>query len=145
MGDRANIVIVFPPDDRYVCLYTHWGGCALPVVLQDALRSKPGRARWSDASYLARIIFCRMVRGHEAGEVGYGIGPEPHDNFQHDLLVVNVQQQTVERRRCPWGERDALAEPVLASWSFKAFCRLHLTSWDDLDGSADRIIQLVGS
>lgn len=97
MGDRGNVAVMqYPYDDqdKVVYLYTHWGGTELPVVLAEALDSAAGRGRWNDPAYLARIIFCRMVRGDEAGETGYGISLTPPDN-EHEILYVNCGDGTV--------------------------------------------------
>jgi len=54
MGDRANVYIR-EDNDHGVYLYTHWGGYELPEVVRRALAR--GESRWSDAPYLARIVF----------------------------------------------------------------------------------------
>ena len=94
MGDRANVVVHqnsygedFPP----VYLYTHSGGSFLLSDVQEALRRK---LRWSDHSYLTRIIFDQMTKGHQGSETGHGISTSPPDN-EHDLIHVNVGQQEV--------------------------------------------------
>jgi len=100
MGDRANIVVYErlaareahdARRDEAVFLYSHWGGAGLPEVLRSALQRK---MRWEDASYLARIIFCEMVRGYEREETGFGIGVSRPDN-DRDFLVVDVTRQVV--------------------------------------------------
>ncbi|MHA2380893.1 MAG: hypothetical protein ACXADS_16610, partial [Candidatus Thorarchaeota archaeon] len=45
----------------------------LPATVAVAL--KRGETRWTDDVYLARIIFCEMVRGDVTGMTGYGISP----------------------------------------------------------------------
>jgi hypothetical protein len=69
MGDRANIEV--RDGDESVFLYTHWSGSEAPEILRRALDR--GEERWSDSSYLARIIFCEMVKGHEMELTGFGI------------------------------------------------------------------------
>lgn len=91
MGDRANVVIYEGPKN-VVFLYTHWTGSTLPKVLKAALQR--GRERWSDAPYLARIVFCEMVRGEELTTTGYGIATTPCDN-EYPLLVVDVARGVV--------------------------------------------------
>ncbi len=90
MGDRANVVIRDTwPDDlgpkEAVFLYSHWGGSELPETLRRALDE--GRGRWSDGSYLARIVFDRMVGSDQGAETGYGISTRLGDN-EYDLLVL---------------------------------------------------------
>ena len=59
MGDRGNIIVKDGNSEVY--LYTHWTGSDLPDVLRSAL--KRGKSRWNDGPYLARIIFCEIVKG----------------------------------------------------------------------------------
>jgi hypothetical protein len=102
-----------------IYLYTHWGGAELPLTLQSALRR---RQRWDDDAYLARIIFCEMVKGDEAGETGFGIAPHPQDN-QHDWLVVDAANQRVERHE--YDGRELSCEQlgnIVKSWTFEEFC-----------------------
>jgi hypothetical protein len=72
MGDRGNIVI-----DKKIWLYTHWTGSSLPQMLSVALER--GRERWSDRSYLIRVIFCEMIRTDLLGITGFGIDYEEGD------------------------------------------------------------------
>ena len=90
MGDRANVKIIDGVDNP-VWLYSHWGGGELPEILHMALNR---RQRWTDPSYLSRIIFCQMVKGQEDGETGFGISSVIGDN-EHLILVVDVENQTV--------------------------------------------------
>ena len=94
MGDRANVIV--QDGDEQVCLYTHWAGTELPQTLRDALER--GRERWNDAQYLARIIFCEMVKGCEMETTGFGISQTPGDGAGR-ILYVNVDAQTVSVNR----------------------------------------------
>ena len=113
MGDRGNIIIKAQGGkvaDLY--LYTHWGGYELLNTLHDAMSR---RERWNDDQYLARIIFCQMVRGHEINETGFGISTYLGDNEQ-PLITVDVQARRVsvaEHRGRPG-----------ASWTFEEFVAL---------------------
>ena len=115
MGDRGSIVLQYDSADklrtREIYLYTHWGGSDIPVVVQTSLNK---RWRWEDASYLARILFSELVKGHEDGETGYGIDVEPPDN-EHDFLVVDFDRQEVR-------QEDADSRRVKARWTFEAYC-----------------------
>lgn len=82
MGDRGNVYIT----DADVFLYSHWGGYHLAMHVRDALKRAPDR--WSDAQYLARVIFCEMVRGDVDGTAGYGISHTIGDNG-NPLIIVN--------------------------------------------------------
>ena len=74
MGDRAQVLI----KDTGVYLYTHWGGSKLPEVVTNAIRRLE---RWNDPEYLARIIFCEMIKDDVGGETGYGIGTAQHGDI----------------------------------------------------------------
>lgn len=107
MGDRANIYIKNTKDSG-VYLYTHWDGSVLPTILQEALRKK---WRWDDDAYLARIIFCRMVKGAEAEECGYGISAVICDGNDRVLEIDCEYEKVVARGR---NKR----------WSFQQYCDL---------------------
>lgn len=89
MGDRGNIVI--QSGAERVFLYTHLEGSEIRQTLARALARKE---RWGDPSYLARIIFCEMVKGDEAGETGFGIWTHAPDN-EHEILVVDTDKRMV--------------------------------------------------
>jgi hypothetical protein len=91
MGDRGNIVME-QEDGNRIYFYSHWGGSDLPHVVQEALNR--GQDRWDDEAYLARIIFCELVRGNEPSTTGYGISTYECDN-EHPHVVVNSSKQTV--------------------------------------------------
>jgi hypothetical protein len=91
MGDRANVRVQENHAGDGVYLYTHWCGTELPVTVQRALKR---RLWWTDASYLARIVFCGMVAGVEEEETGYGISQNVGDGDDR-ILVLNVPEQVV--------------------------------------------------
>ena len=142
MGDRAYI---FVADDKSrddallgVYLFTHWGGSDLPFVFQAALAL---RLRWDDPSYLARIVFCAMVRGVEEEEAGFGISATLGDN-DHLVIVADCQNRKVAFCRPDIFESYGIQEGAIASWSFEEYVTLPLdvlsTAWtteDDDDGS----------
>ncbi len=83
MGDRANIVFKETGEtDLY--LYTHSGGYNLPLIVQHALQRGE---RWSDASYLARIVFCEMIKDDVNGTTGYGISTYLCDSNRPDFEI----------------------------------------------------------
>jgi hypothetical protein len=100
MGDRGNIKI------GGVYLYTHWGGSEIKQTLQKALKKK---WRWDDESYLARIIFCEMIRGEESGETGFGISTGIVDN-EYDILEVDVANQTVQEGKRKWSFEEFILQ-----------------------------------
>ena len=90
MGDRRNIKMDMGGGEVY--FYTHWGGSELPKVLASALSR--GKSRWDDTSYLARIIFCEMVKNEIEGTTGYGIDYQEGDKNQ-STIVVDCKNQHV--------------------------------------------------
>lgn len=98
MGDRANVVVRDNwPDEQgekeAVFLYSHWGGTELPEVLRQALVR--GEERWSDGSYLARIIFAEMIKGDPEGSTGFGISTRLTDNEYHLIVVIPSEEAIV--------------------------------------------------
>lgn len=94
MGDRGNIAVIQddePNGSHQVWIYSHWGGEGLPVQLRDALAK---RWRWSDSSYLTRIIIDAVMDGQHGEETGFGVSCQIQDN-EHDILVVDCRNQTV--------------------------------------------------
>jgi hypothetical protein len=89
MSNKANVIIIDGPER--VCLYTHWGRDQLPSQLRAALVR--GKNRWTDAPYLARIIFCEMIQKDVLGELGYGISSIP--DYDEDSITVDCSSQTV--------------------------------------------------
>jgi len=93
MGDRGNVRIKYD-DGNSVYLYTHWGGTELSQMVARALDR--GRKRWDDPSYLARIIFCEMVKGYEMEETGFGIAPyETVPDLNHPTITVDPGSKMV--------------------------------------------------
>jgi len=107
MGDRANIQIRDGDDSVY--LYTHWHGSEAPSMLQRALHR--GRERWAHADYLARIIFCEMVRGNEMDVTGFGISSTVTGASKHILVDTDTQTVTIDGGE-PVGFEDYLAAPI---------------------------------
>lgn len=101
MGDRAQVCIKDGEDRVY--LYGHWSGTGIYKAAAKALRRVPGR--WTDSEYLARAIFCEMVRDDIDGETGYGIGLHQHGDIEHAIPVFDC-----ETRQVTWESHDG--EPV---------------------------------
>ena len=110
MGDRVNVKFVVE-DEPPIFFYSHWGGYNAAVTVKKALARKE---RWTDPSYLARIIFCEMLssgikddatRENRAEAVlkrvedptGYGISTEACDE-ENSTIVVDTKNQTVTLR-----------------------------------------------
>lgn len=91
MGDRSNIVVE-QADGQRIFLYGHWMGAdAINVVAQVLSRKE----RWSDESYLARMLFSKMVEGNLDGDTGYGISTYQVDNDGYPLIVLKPASQTI--------------------------------------------------
>jgi len=118
MGDRANIVL--KNGDNFVWLYSHWGGGAIPSILQTALAK---HWRWDDPNYLARIIFCKMVAGVETYETGFGISAEPCDGDDR-ILLVDTNAQTVSRGHLPDDSPDMTGFVISHTWTLEDFVDL---------------------
>lgn len=114
MGDRGNIVLEGLQREHpnaspaRLFFYTHWGGSELPQILAAALDSPAGRARWADESYLARIIFCRLVEPGDDPETGFGLSLAPVDN-DHPYVRVNLAARTVTIATCEWTYEEYIA------------------------------------
>lgn len=91
MGDRGNIIIRYS-NGKDIYFYTHWRGSEMRGILASALAR--GTDRWSDESYLARIIFCELVKGQEMDTTGFGIAPYEIDN-EHQHLIVDCKRNIV--------------------------------------------------
>jgi len=103
LGDRGQVNII----DKYgqdIWLYTHWGATELIDKVRKALtRSKPNNnenkydyhGRWGDTEYLARIIFCEMVRDNIDGTSGYGIGSTGAHGDEWRIITIDVSKQLV--------------------------------------------------
>lgn len=126
MGDRANVVV----QDRgaRVYLYTHGRGSELPETLRRALVL--GKGLWNDGSYLARIIFCAMVRGSEMDTTGFGISASLEDN-EYPLLVVNTDAATVTLEAEPDGSHAPQGEPL--KLSIADYAALPEATWAIMD------------
>ena len=118
MGDRGNVCILeYPREDQEqqaVYLYTHWSGEDLPRTVQLALKRKQ---RWDDNAYLARIIFCEMIKGCEGDEAGFGISTGICDN-EHPIVVVDPNKQVIG-----FADEGEPTKPYI-SWPFQEFIKL---------------------
>jgi len=86
MGDRGQCLI----EDEGVYLYTHWGATELEDIVRKAIAKG---WRWGDPEYLARIIFCEMIKEDEEGETGFGIGTTEHSDIWR-LVKINCREGT---------------------------------------------------
>ena len=97
MGDRGLVNVAEGQDDVGVFLYTHWKGTKLPLVVKNVLKKQ---TRWDDQPYLARMIFCRMLRNDGTSEgniddsTGYGISNR-YISPEHPIIRIDTEKQMV--------------------------------------------------
>jgi hypothetical protein len=119
MGDRGNIYVRMGAR-LGLYMYTHWRGGDIGFVLQTALAK---RWRWTDEAYLARIIFCELVKGDEAGETGYGLSVGTVPDNEHPILVVDPERQEIRLVEGP-EHVNYRTRGVLRSTTFEGFLAL---------------------
>jgi len=119
MGDRGNIFFV----DRLeaeglegIYMYTHWSGSMLPLIVRDALER--GRERWGDPQYLARIVFCELIKDAILEETGYGLGTRLVDN---EHIVIRIDDLSSRVSFHEPGKERLPDDPGLVSWSYEEY------------------------
>ena len=128
MGDRANVYVT--QHGHGVYLYTHWHGYNLPRTVQDALNR---HARWSDASYLTRIIFEEMVGKDVGKETGYGISPVAALDREHPIICVDCDRHTIGFLQTKdVKDEDGFPIEYAPKWSFGDYCELETKDLIDL-------------
>ena len=102
-------------ETKEIFLYTHWRGTELPETLRQGLIQ--GKSRWNDSPYLARVLFCAMVKegGDEEGLADFGISPWITDN-EYPLLVVDTDKKKVR-------VEDADSRRTLKTFSFASYIK----------------------
>lgn len=86
-----------------VYLYTYEDGHKLPLILQNSL--KKDEKRWGDQAYLARIIFCEMVKNDIDGTSGFGISPFCTE-IDHPIIFVDTYEEETQIRNSIWSFRE---------------------------------------
>lgn len=97
----------------------------MDAIVANALER--GKGRWGDDSYLARIIFCELVKDDVGGTAGTGIDVEPGDN-EYPFLVVDLESQTVFRESDARNGFEYIYKPLKSattSLAFEAFVAKH--------------------
>lgn len=90
MSDKGNIGVKLENGSE-IWFYTHSNGSDVYKIVKNALARK---TRWDNPSYLARIIFCEMIKDDIDGTTGFGISSEPCES-DHTLLIVDCKEQVV--------------------------------------------------
>lgn len=98
MGNRGNIIMKYS-DGNKIYFYSHNGGDneTLKSIIKSALIR--GKDRWSDESYLARIIFSEMIKDYIMETTGFGISSyqiEDGGLIEVDIKNQKVGEQTFE-------------------------------------------------
>lgn len=163
MGERGNIVFIFPAEEqggaeRRIYLYTHWRGHLLHEILREAMNTRElwpagfgeltGKVRescrWYDATYFARVVFCKLVEGDEQGVLSFGIGPDrvlpDHDELHIDVQRKQIRQVRLDMVEDAQGRWEDTKEVVAATWTFDAFAAGAAKA--ELDDNADLGVSL---
>ena len=119
MGDRGNIV-VRDNEGKDVVFYAHWSGGDIAAVVRRALAKE---WRWDDETYLARIIFCEMVKGNEGEGTGFGIGRLDAGDREHPIVLVDVKGQAVYFTN-EYEPDKSFPTNSDFSWSFEAYIKM---------------------
>lgn len=120
MGNRSTVTVRLDDEDR-VSFYSHWLGSDAFLRTRDALARQ---LRWDDPAYLARIIFCAIVKGEEDSETGFGIANTTRlmDN-ENPRLIVDILNRVVflvPSNVCP----EKVNKPPSDAWTFAMFASL---------------------
>lgn len=144
MGERGNIVFIHPAakeggESRRVYFYTHWRGHMLHEILREAMNWREhwpegfGKlsggvresCRWYDASYFARVVFCRLVAGDEAGVLSFGIDVDrtlpDYDELHIDVKDRQIRQVRLDPIEGADGRLSGISERAVASWTFQEY------------------------
>jgi hypothetical protein len=118
VGDRGNIFFVDAHGKQLggLYMYSHWAGSTIWKVVRSALER--GRERWGDPQYLARIMFCELVRDSVLDDTGYGLGTSIGDNG-HAIVRVDDDDSRVSFH-VPGKERSP-SDRGTASWSYEQY------------------------
>ena len=95
MGARINFVFKNREDKPAVVLYSHWGEDEWPRDLAMALDH--ARPRWSDESYVTRMIISYLMQDSILGSTGFGIYAisDTSADLGDHTVIVDIAQETV--------------------------------------------------
>ncbi len=89
MGDRGNVVMKYENGGK-IYFYTHWSGSRLKEIVKYALIR--GKDKWNDEQYLARIVFCEMIKDDVLDTTGFGISPYIGDGAE--TVIIDLKKMT---------------------------------------------------
>lgn len=122
MGDRSNIVVV-QPDNNRIFLYGHWMGDDNYRVAGQVLSRQE---RWNDAPYLARMLFSLMTSHDPNSDTGFGISTSMCDN-EYPIVVIDPQNQSVHLEEYIWGDGGKF-ETITPHVTFEEFVNAYSVS-----------------
>ena len=122
MGDRSNIVVV-QPDNNRIFLYGHWMGDDNYRVAGQVLSRQE---RWNDAPYLARMLFSLMTSHDPNSDTGFGISTTMCDN-EYPIVVIDPQNQSVHLEQYIWGDGGKF-ETITPHVTFEEFVNAYSAS-----------------
>lgn len=122
MGDRSNIVVV-QPDNNRIFLYGHWMGDDNYRVAGQVLSRQE---RWNDAPYLTRMLFSLMTSHDPNSDTGFGISTTMCDN-EYPIVVIDPQKQTVHLEQYIWGDGGKF-ETITPHVTFEEFVNAYSVS-----------------
>jgi len=95
MGARINFVFKDREDKPAVVLYSHWGEDEWPRDLAMALDH--ARPRWSDESYVTRMIISYLMQDSILESTGFGIYAinDTSADLGDHTVIVDIAQETV--------------------------------------------------
>ena len=120
MGERVCVEIFesVNPEAGRTFLYSHWRGPDMLTVVHRALSR---RERWTDFSYLARIVFSEMIEteANLKEGTGFGICYRCPGDLNYPLIRLNMETQVVTAGNHSWGFRDFIKlshDEVMRIW-----------------------------
>lgn len=114
MSTRAQCFI----KDEGIYLYQHSDGYDLMDTVVKAVNGPVGKDRQHDPEYLARIIFCEMVKGYEEESTGYGIGRQRHGDIEY-LITVDCANGKITEHEMIYTSRGSRKGKLLRTVSFE--------------------------
>lgn len=124
MSDNATVFIAEGKDnegkEEGFYLYAHGRGTEIAHTVKKALSK---RKRWDDSSYLGRIIFCQMIKGHEEEELGFGISSLQFAT-RRPVIVIDAEKQQILFCEAEIFDPWSISESIVKSWSFEEYIYL---------------------
>ena len=92
INKSSGQVEIISTENDSIFLYTHDLADSLVNDVYQALKLG---ARWDDADYLARIVFCRMIPPEQLlNDKGFGIGAKQYGDINL-LITLDCRDQTI--------------------------------------------------